>query len=63
MDANKIIDDLGGTSALAKLCEVTPGAVSQWRNDGIPKHQMKFLRVVRPDVFGESAEPEKEPTE
>ena len=51
MDANKIIDALGGTSAVAKLCEVTPQAVSQWREDGIPQARMMFVKVVRPDIF------------
>jgi DNA-binding transcriptional regulator YdaS (Cro superfamily) len=47
-----IIERLGGTAATAELCEVSPSAVSQWKgDDGIPKHQLKFLRAVRPDVF------------
>lgn len=53
MDANKIIDSLGGTSAVAELCEVTTGAVSQWRDDGIPRARLMFLKAVRPDVFTE----------
>jgi len=52
MDANKIIDDLGGTNAVAELCMVTPQAVSQWREDGIPQARMMFLKVVRPDILG-----------
>lgn len=51
MDASKIIDALGGTNAVAELCEVTPQAVSQWREDGIPKARLMFLRVARPDVM------------
>lgn len=53
MDANQIIDLLGGTSEVAALCEVSTSAVSQWRNDGIPRARLMFLRVVRPDVFAE----------
>lgn len=49
-----IIERLGGTVATAELCEVTPGAVSQWKGEnGIPKGQLRFLRAVRPDVFEE----------
>lgn len=49
-----IIERLGGTVATAELCEVTPGAVSQWKKEGgIPKGQLKFLRAIRPDVFDE----------
>lgn len=50
-DTEKIIEALGGTGAVAKLCEVTDGAVSQWRYNGIPRARLMFLRVIRPDVF------------
>lgn len=49
--ANKIIDDLGGTVAVARLCCVTKGAVSQWRINGIPQARAMYLRVVHPEVF------------
>lgn len=52
MDTNKIIDDLGGTSAVAEMCNVTTGAVSQWRHDGIPEARLMYLKLLRPDVFG-----------
>lgn len=51
MDNSKIIDAIGGTSAVAELCDVTPGAVSQWRHDGIPSARLMFLKLARPDVF------------
>lgn len=51
IDPNQVIDLLGGTSATARLCEVQPPSVSEWRHNGIPKAQLKFLRAVRPDVF------------
>jgi hypothetical protein len=54
MDAGKIIDKIGGTTAVARLCDLTTGAVSQWRSAGIPKAWRKFLRAVRPDVFAEA---------
>lgn len=50
MDSNQLIDALGGTCAVAAMCEVTPQAVSQWRTDGIPHARMMYLRVIRPDV-------------
>jgi hypothetical protein len=52
MDSNKIIDLLGGTNAVADLCKVTKGAVSQWRKDGIPSARRMYLLLLRPDVFG-----------
>lgn len=51
MDASKIIDALGGTNAVAELCEVTPQAVSQWREVGIPNARLMFLKLARPEVF------------
>ncbi|WP_312548156.1 Cro/CI family transcriptional regulator [Massilia sp.] len=51
-EASKIIDDLGGTAKVAALCEVTMAAVSQWRESGIPKPRLMFLKLARPDVFG-----------
>jgi hypothetical protein len=57
--ANTIIDRLGGTSETARLCEVKPPSVSEWRKNGIPRAQLKFLRLKRPDVF----EPASPPTE
>ncbi|MHB9833856.1 helix-turn-helix domain-containing protein [Paraburkholderia terrae] len=44
-----IIDGLNGTVAVAALCEIDPGAVSQWKKNGIPKSRVKFLRLARPD--------------
>lgn len=51
-EPNKIIDLLGGTNAVAKLCEIKPGSVSDWRKYGIPKARLMFLKLIRPDVFG-----------
>lgn len=51
MDANKIIDLLGGTAEVARLCEVRPPSVSEWRRSGIPHARLMYLRAVRPEVF------------
>ena len=47
---SELIDLVGGTRKVAELCEVTPGAVSQWRNNGIPKPWRKFLAERFPDI-------------
>lgn len=49
---NTIIDSFGGTSAVAELCDITTGAVSQWRTNGIPKSWLRLFRELRPDLFG-----------
>lgn len=59
MDHSKIIDDLGGTAKVAALCEVSMAAVSQWRDSGIPKPRLMFLRLARPDVFGPVETPKR----
>lgn len=51
MDANQIIDALGGTFAVANLCNVRPPSVSEWRRNGIPSARLQFLRLARPEVF------------
>lgn len=51
MDDSKIIDLLGGTAALAKLCKVKQPSVSGWRRKGIPPARRQFLALLRPDVF------------
>ena len=51
MDANKIIDSFGGTRAVAQIFEITDGAVSQWRTNGIPKASLMVLELLRPDLF------------
>lgn len=53
-EANRVIDALGGTAVVAKLCEVNRQAVSQWRRNGLPDARRMYLRVIRPDVFSDS---------
>lgn len=48
---SEIIDALGGTAAVARLCQVKPPSVSDWRKEGIPQARRMFLEAVRPDVF------------
>jgi hypothetical protein len=49
--AEEVIEAFGGPTQTAVLCEVSKSAVSQWKTNGIPKAQLKFLRAARPDVF------------
>jgi hypothetical protein len=51
-DPKKIIELIGGNAETARLCEVTRSAVSQWMVNGIPKAQLKFLKLARPAIFG-----------
>lgn len=49
-DAEKIIQDMGGNGAVAELCNITSGAVSQWLSTGIPEYRMLFFRVKHPQL-------------
>ncbi len=51
MNTSQLIDALGGTAKVARLCEVEMAAVSQWRHDGIPNARLMFLKLARPEVF------------
>jgi DNA-binding transcriptional regulator YdaS (Cro superfamily) len=56
-----LIDLLGGTGKVAKMCKVAPAAVAQWRLRGLPHGQLIFLAarleqeshglVTRKDLF------------
>jgi len=48
-----LIDKIGGTVIAAKLFEVRPQAISQWRHTGIPRARLLHLRAVRPELFKE----------
>jgi hypothetical protein len=56
MTDSEIIDNLGGTSAVADMCEIRPASVSDWRKNGIPKSWRKYLELVRPDAFDKNQE-------
>lgn len=51
LDPNVVIDRLGGTGAVARICEINPASVSEWRREGIPKYRVQFLRAVYPEAF------------
>lgn len=59
MTPTDIIERLGGTVAVAQLCECSPQAVSQWKFKGIPKARELHLKAIRPDAFVERRKPNK----
>lgn len=46
--AGRLIDQLGGTTQVAKKCGISTAAVSQWRRDGINRVRLTFLRSRYP---------------
>ena len=56
MDSNKAIDLIGGTTAAAAFFEVKKQSVSEWRQKGIPRARVMYLRAVRPDIYAKATE-------
>ncbi len=60
----QLIDLIGGSGRVAKLCNVTMPSVTHWRSRGIPHGQLLFLAatlekeshglITRKDLFPES---------
>jgi len=48
---SEIIDRLGGTTEVARICQIKPPSVSEWRSSGIPSARRQFLALLRPDAF------------
>lgn len=56
LTSSEIIDRLGGTTEVARICHIKPPSVSEWRSSGIPPARRQFLELLRPEAFG-AAEP------
>jgi hypothetical protein len=61
--ANQLIDRIGGTSATARLCMVSPAAVSEWRRNGIPQARLMYLRLAVPGVFNQTVTAQPTPAD
>lgn len=46
-----IIDALGGTAVVARLCKVKDPSVSDWRKAGIPAARRMYLETIKPEAF------------
>lgn len=55
MSDSELIDKAGGTTAVARICGVTPAVVTNWKSRGIPTGWRKFLEVAVPKVFAEQS--------
>jgi len=51
LTASEIIDRLGGTTEVARICQIKPPSVSEWRASGIPPARRQFLELLRPEAF------------
>lgn len=51
-EARRVIELLGGTTKVARLCRVKPPSVTDWKKTGLPSARRQYLELLRPDVFG-----------
>lgn len=42
----RVVAALGGRTAAARKLDVTPAAVSQWKDRGLPMHQVPLLAAL-----------------
>ena len=53
-EAIRVIDALGGTTAVSDICGIEPPSVSEWKRKGIPRPWAAYFRLLRPDIFNEN---------
>lgn len=44
--SKRLVDDLGGTNAVARIFEISPPSVTGWRQIGIPAKRLIALRKI-----------------
>ena len=49
--AAQVIRNLGGPSAVARICGIKQPSVSGWLKHGIPQAREQYLRLLRPEAF------------
>lgn len=52
--AVRVIDNLGGPSAVARMCGISQPSVSEWKQHGIPQAREQYLRLLRPEAFNKT---------
>jgi DNA invertase Pin-like site-specific DNA recombinase len=51
MDNKKIIESMGGVSAVAKLFNISRQAVHLWISNGIPDARLFSIKLLKPELF------------
>lgn len=59
--AKELIALIGGNGEMAKLCNVSKSAVSQWIANGVPESRVMFLKLARPKAFASLKRRKKTP--
>lgn len=54
INVSDVIEKLGGTCEVARICRIKPASVSEWKQkDQIPPARLMYLEVAYPAVFSE----------
>lgn len=53
MNDSELIDQAGGTGAVAEICGTSMQVVTNWKSRGIPDGWRKFLALAKPEIFSE----------
>ena len=48
--ASKLIEELGGLYAVAKICHIKPQSVNGWRKRRIPPARLQYLKLAYPNL-------------
>ena len=58
MEIEEVIKHFGGTEGICGALDVTKGAISQWRQDGIPELRQFQIEALTKDKFKADRKPE-----
>jgi len=56
IEAIRVIDLLGGTTSVSKICSISLASVSAWKKRGIPKGWYEFFKCQFPHLFNPQEE-------
>ena len=48
--AKTAIAELGGNAKVARLCDIKPQSVIDWKNNGIPRARIPYLKLKFPNL-------------
>ena len=54
-EPDKIIEALGGTAEVGRICGLTMSTVSAWRRNGVPRGWYMYFTLLRPELFPNEA--------
>lgn len=47
---NAVISEIGGVNQVARICQIRPASVCDWRKNGIPRARLMYLKLLMPHL-------------